>query len=258
MPKNRIAIYVRVSTEDQAVSGLGLAAQRDRCAAYVRAVGLDQDAAVEIFEDAGVSAKNTDRPALRRLVTQVPLRMISAVVVLKVDRLARSTLDVLKLVEVFDRFQVGFASVQEQLDTRTPTGRMVLTILAAVAQAEREAISERTKSAIATKLRQGFAHGYVPLGYVADRGRLVREPEEQETVAMILDLRDKGWSLRGICAQLKILGRTTKRGGTWGPQNVANVIRRAMLDEQTTSARPDPRTSHPTRAPRASTSLTSR
>lgn len=220
------AIYTRCSTADQASSGLGLAAQVERCRAYATAVGLDQDVRIQVFEDAGVSAKNTDRPALAELLRQVHARAVRVVIVLKTDRLARSTLDMLHMVETFDRYKVSFVSVTEQLDTRTPTGRMVLTILAAVAQAEREAIAERTKSAIAAKLRQGYAHGFVPLGYAEQGGRLVPQDNEQETVSIISELREAGWSLRAICAHLTLHGHRTKRGGKWGPQNVANVLAR--------------------------------
>ena len=221
-----VAVYVRVSTEEQALSGLGLAAQLDRCTAYARAVGLDERGPVEVFRDAGVSAKSTDRPALTELMQRVRARRVAAVIVLKVDRLARRTMDVLSLVEDFERYDVTFASVSEQLDTSTPTGRMVLTILAAVAQAEREAISERTRSAIAVKLRRGLAHGYAPLGHVAEQGKLVPIEDEQATLRVIAELRERGHSLRAICTELAVQGRRTKRGGAWGPQNVANVVRR--------------------------------
>lgn len=222
-----VAIYTRVSTSDQATSGLGLADQLERCRAYVRAQALDADAEVVVFTDAGVSAKNLDRPELARLMRLVEQKSVKAVVVLKTDRIARRTIDLLRLVEMFDRRSVAFASVRERLDTGTPMGRMVLTILGAVAQAEREAISERTKSAIATKLRQGFAHGWTPLGFANVHGRLVPDPDEQETVEMMVALRGLGLSLRAIAEELKAAGRVTKRGGSWGPQNIANVLRRA-------------------------------
>lgn len=222
-----IAVYLRVSTEEQAQSGLGLEAQLDRCTAYVRAVGLDAKGRVEVFRDAGVSAKTTDRPALIDMMRRVRARQVAAVVVLKVDRLARRTVDMLSMVDEFDRCGVSFASVSEQLDTATPTGRMVLTILAAVAQAEREAIAERTRIAVRTKIKRGFRHGYLPLGYTDNAGRLEPLDDEQATIRLILDFHDRGASLRTICAELKLLGRRTKRGGQWHPQNVANVIRRA-------------------------------
>lgn len=232
-----VAIYTRVSTDEQAASGLGLADQLDRCRAYVTAMRLDDGAEVREFTDAGVSAKSLDRPALAELLGLVERKLVRAVVVLKTDRIARKTLDLLTLVEVFDRHRVTFVSVREQLDTGSSTGRMVLTILGATAQAEREAIAERTRSAVRAKLRQGLVHGWVPLGYRAAAGRLVEDVEEQATVATILDLHNRGAPLRAIAAILTFEGRRTKRGGSWGPQNIANVVRRyAASDGQTRAA----------------------
>lgn len=231
-----VAVYRRVSTAEQAQSGLGLSDPLERCRAYVRAMGMDDDSEVRVFTDAGVSAKSLERPALGKLMELVEKGRVKSVVVLKTDRIARRTIDLLRLVELFDRRGVSFASVREQLDTSSSTGRLVLTILGAVAQAEREAIAERTKAAIAAKLRQGYAHGWCPLGWVNRDGRLIPDAEEQETISIIVELRELGLSLRAIAAELQDRGRTTKRGGRWGAQNIANVWSRHQAEAQLLAA----------------------
>ena len=89
---------------------------------------------------------------------------------------------------------------------------------------ERRRLSMRM--AVQRRINRGLVYGYVPLGYRNDEGRLVLDQAEMDTVALILSLRGAGLSLRAVARELTVAGRSTKRGGNWGPQNIANIERR--------------------------------
>lgn len=164
--------YVRVSTEDQAVNGVSLAAQKERVRAYCTAKGWTL---VSVVSDEGESAKSLDRPGLRSILNdrcdpgECP---IGAVVVLKLDRLTRSVVDLHALLAWFTRNEIALVAVEESLDTTTAAGRLMLNILTSVSQWEREAIGERTKTALRHLKAQGRRYsGKAPYGCVVSRNR---------------------------------------------------------------------------------------
>ena len=142
----RCAIYTRKSTSEGLDSDFNtLDAQREACEAYVKSQRAEGWVALDdSYDDGGFTGSNTERPALRRLLTDIENGRVDCVVVYKVDRLSRSLLDFAKLMEVFDRQQVSFVSVTQQFNTGTSMGRLVLNVLLSFAQFEREIISERT------------------------------------------------------------------------------------------------------------------
>ncbi len=221
-----VAVYVRVSTEEQAESGLGLADQQQRAEALVMALGLSDGMPVEMFSDAGYSGSSTRRPALEALRARVRRREVAVVAVLKLDRLTRSLRDLLELVEELDRAGASLVSVCERVDTGSPAGRLMLSVLGAVAEWEREAIAERTRAACRVKRAQGKAHGWAPLGARAVDGRLERDEAEAEAVALIRRRAAEGASLRTIAAELAEGGHHTKRGGRWHASTVRAVLER--------------------------------
>ena len=222
-----VARYTRCSTEEQAASGLGLADQDTRTAAYVAALGLAEGGAVELYTDAGESAGTLSRPALDALRAQVRRREVSAIVVLKLDRLTRSLRDLLALVDECARYGVALHSVTERIDTASAAGRMMLSMLGAVAEWEREQIRDRTRDAVATKRANGLAHGFPRLGERIVSGRLEAVAAEVATVDRIMRRRAEGASLRAIAGELDQDGVHTKRGGAWRACTVAKVIARA-------------------------------
>lgn len=158
--------YSRVSSEEQAQHGISIDAQRTILEGYAAMTG----STLEIYEDAGFSGKNTQRPALQRLLARCRQGGVSAVVVWKLDRLSRSLRDTLSIIEdVFQPAGITLVSVTESIDTSTPSGRMMLNLLASFAQLEREQDSDRVVMA-----HKHLAHdckylgGHVPLGYVID------------------------------------------------------------------------------------------
>ena len=228
----RVTAYCRCSTEGQAEEGITLEAQREKLQHYAALYGV---ALVAIHVDAGLSAKTLARPGLQAALADLEHGRAEGLVVVKLDRLTRSVRDLGYLVDRF--FADGrwaLLSVNEQIDTRSAAGRLMLHILGSVSQWEREACGERTRDALAHLKAQGVRLGGAALGWTrmldvdVDGHRVVRVlNEEQATIERIVELRRQGQTLRQIAAILLVEGRRTKRGGRWQAQTVANVLSRA-------------------------------
>jgi DNA invertase Pin-like site-specific DNA recombinase len=220
--------YIRVSTEDQAREGVSLDNQRAKIQAYCNLKDLDL---IEIIEDAGVSAKNLNRLGVKKAIEMARKKQVGAVVVYKLDRMFRSTVDALETTQKFDKWGVSFHSIQETLDTQSAMGRFFFTLIAALAEMERGIIAERTRTALQHKKANGEkTGGDVPYGYdVDDSGCLVENEAEQKAIRLIHRLKGKGYSLRAICRELKKEGYKTKTGKpTWNPKTVSMIIKRAV------------------------------
>src|ERR1022692_1496167 len=180
--------YVRVSTDKQADRGVSLEAQAEkiRAMAVVHSVAL-----AEIIVDGGESAKSLNRPGMARLLAMVDAGEVRTVIIAKLDRLTRSVKDLCTLLERFERRGVALVSVAESLDTSSAAGRLVLNIMTAVSQWEREAIGERTRDAMRHKRSNGERVGNIPYGYrlAADGRHLEEDPTEQTALAEIRRLR---------------------------------------------------------------------
>ena len=219
--------YVRVSTDRQAEHGVSLDAQdaKNRAMAIVQGVSL-----LEVIIDGGESAKSLNRPGLRRLLSLVNNGDVQAVIVAKLDRLTRSVKDLCGLLELFEKKNVALVSVAESLDTGTAAGRLVITIMGAVSQWEREAIGERTRDALRHKRSKGERVGNIQFGYrlAADGKHLEVDAAEDAILAEIRQLRKHGGTLRGIAASLN--GRTwrTRRGTAWRHEHIARIINQAV------------------------------
>jgi site-specific DNA recombinase len=164
-----------------------LDAQRDACEAYIRSQkGAGWVALPEIYNDGGISGGTMDRPALRRLLSDIGAGRVDTVVVYKVDRLTRALRDFAKIVDAFDAKSVSFVSVTQQFNTTTSMGRLTLNMLLSFAQFEREVTGERIRDKIAASKQKGmWMGGLPPLGYdVADR-KLVVNATEADTVRHI-------------------------------------------------------------------------
>lgn len=220
MSTTRAVAYVRVSTDKQADQGVSLEAQEAKVRAYASLYDLEL---VEVVVDAGASAKTLDRPGLARVLSMVKRGEVDAVVVLKLDRLTRSVADLGLLVERYFS-KAALLSVSEQIDTRTAGGRLVLNVLASVAQWEREAIGERTSTALQHKKSKGERVGAVPYGYAlaADGVSLVAVDAEQAVIAEARTLRAAGLSLRAVAAELDRRGFVARTGRPF----IAEQVRR--------------------------------
>jgi DNA invertase Pin-like site-specific DNA recombinase len=227
--------YVRVSTEEQAREGISLDAQETRLRAYCTAKEIEL---LEVVRDEGLSGKDLKRPGLGRLVAACQEGDVEGVVVTKLDRLTRRTRDLLFLVEdIFQVHQVALHSLYETIDTSTASGRFFLRIMGALAEMERELISERTVAALAHKKANGERLGAVPLGFRLGNGNgLEPVPEELVSVRRLLGLWRVGWSYRRIADKLNEEGLQTQRGGRWYHTTVAKVVRRQAEYEEVLGA----------------------
>jgi DNA invertase Pin-like site-specific DNA recombinase len=216
--------YVRVSTDRQAEQGVSLEAQEAKIRAMATVQGADL---VDVIVDGGESAKSLNRPGLQRLLGLVNSGKIEAVIVAKLDRLTRSVKDLCGLLELFEKRKVALISVAESLDTGSAAGRLVITIMGAVSQWEREAIGERTRDALNHKRGNGERVGNIEFGYrlAADGVHLEAEPVEQAALAAIRKLRSGGHSLRAVAQTLNQRGYRTRRSTPWRLESVVRVIK---------------------------------
>jgi DNA invertase Pin-like site-specific DNA recombinase len=221
--------YVRVSTEEQAREGLSLDAQREQLASYAQMRGLEL---VEVIADEGVSAGKPihTRPAGARLIERLERGEASAVIAYKLDRLFRHTLDCLQVIERWHERGVALHLVDmggQAIDTSSAMGRFFLTVMAGVAEMERNLIRERITLAMRYKVDRGEFTGVAPLGFRpdADNKLLIADDAEQAVVAHILALRAQGRSIRAITAALNEDGWPA-RGKRWHKTSVERLLRR--------------------------------
>jgi site-specific DNA recombinase len=224
----RALAYLRVSSEDQ-IEGVSLAAQEERIRGYAIAKGLELDAVVR---DEGASGKTLERPGMRKIIARCETGTVGAVIVMKLDRLTRRTRDLLHLVEdLFLARGVELHSVSESLDTSTPHGRFVLTLLGSLAQLERETIVARTRGALAWKREHGQPTSHAPLGFrsAGKRKPMLPVPAELRVVRRIFDLWERGGTYLGISRNLNAEHVRTKRGGRWYAATVRQIIQHRDL-----------------------------
>ena len=216
--------YVRVSTDKQAERGISLEAQAEK----IKAMAVVHSSKLaEIIVDGGESAKSLNRPGMARLLAMVDAGEVQTVIIAKLDRLTRSVKDLCTLLERFERRGVALVSVAESLDTSSAAGRLVLNIMTAVSQWEREAIGERTRDAMRHKRSNGERVGNIPYGFrlAADGRHLEQDPGEQTVLAEIRRFRREGTTLRGIAAALNHRALQTRRGTAWRLESVARALK---------------------------------
>jgi DNA invertase Pin-like site-specific DNA recombinase len=225
--------YIRVSTEEQSSEGHSLESQRARIAAYC---GLYGHEVVELVEDAGYSAKSMDRPGMHRVLAAVKAREVEGVVVVRLDRLTRRMTDLIDYVRLCEETSngrgrarspaVALMSVEEQLDTSTPAGIMLLHLLGTLAEWERGMIGQRVRETMKSMRRRGLRTGSVPHGFrlAADGKALEPDPSEQAAVQLARSLRADGLSLRAIGRALEAQGHANKAGGRWAPTSVKYLL----------------------------------
>ena len=207
------AIYTRKSSEEGLEQDFNsLDAQRESCEAFILSQKHEGWIALpEMYDDGGVSGATMERPALKRLLSDIGAGRIVTVVVYKVDRLTRSLGDFAKIVEVFDERCVSFVSVTQAFNTTTLMGRLTLNMLLSFAQFEREVTGERIRDKIAASKKKGmWMGGNVPLGYdVKDRKLLINEAEA-ETVRHIYRRYAELGSVRALKDELDQDGIVSK------------------------------------------------
>jgi site-specific DNA recombinase len=217
----RVAIYTRVSTEDQAKEGFSLANQLARLKAYAEA--RDWTLAKKYVDD-GHSGRSTNRPAYQRMMQQKD--EWDVLLVLKMDRIHRNSKNFMEMMEDLNEWGKEFASMSESLDTSTAMGRFVMDIIQRIAQLESEQIGERVYWGMSQKAKDGAGRlGFQPpYGYAFQDGRFVIVPQEAEIVERIYEQFLGGTSMHAIADGLQEDDVPTKHGGKWARQTIAKIL----------------------------------
>jgi DNA invertase Pin-like site-specific DNA recombinase len=214
--------YCRVSTEDQSVHGHSLPAQEQKIRQYADLYGMQIS---EIVTDAGISAKNFNRPGIQSILTMIRKKEVQAVIVAKLDRLTRNVRDLADIVELCNKTDTALISVNEHIDTGTAAGRMILNMLGVISQWEREAIGERTSASLQYKKQSGKKYNCnVIYGYTEQDGNLVPDETEQNNITLMIHLRDQGLSFKVIAERLNSMNIQSRSGNNWHSEQVRRVI----------------------------------
>ena len=218
----RAALYIRVSTLEQAQEGYSIGEQKERLIAYCKAKDW---VIAEIYIDGGYTGSNIDRPGIQKLIRETD--NFDLILVYKLDRLSRSQRDTLYLIEeVFMPKGVDFISMQESFDTSTPFGKAMIGLLAVFAQLEREQIKERTWMGRIARAKTGLHHGggYTPIGYIYYSCKLLVDPYEAKQVKKIFDWYLAGLSFKAIAERLQKEGYTNKYSSYNSHVSVGNIL----------------------------------
>jgi DNA invertase Pin-like site-specific DNA recombinase len=204
----RVALYARVSTTNH---GQDVTVQTRELEQFFKARGWQM---VDTYVDSGVSGAKDSRPELNRLMADAHKRRFDVVAVWKFDRFARSVSHLLRALETFDALGIAFVSLSESLDTSTPAGKLVFTVLGAVAELERSLIAER--------VRAGLRHAI-------SKGKKLGRPRRALDASQIARLRAQGCGWKAIARELDC--------------GVSTVLRVAQIASQPGSKIPGPQSS---------------
>jgi DNA invertase Pin-like site-specific DNA recombinase len=182
MKNKSVAIYARVSTDKQKVD-MQISDLRE----YVKRAGWT---IYREFIDQGYTGKNISRPAFKEMIDEARQRKFGTLLVWKLDRLGRSLKDLINTLDELGSLGIDFISYDNKIDTSTPTGKLVFQVIGAVAEFERDIISERVKAGLNNAKRKGK--------------RLGRPPIAPYAIQKAKDLREKGLSYRAIGKRLQI------------------------------------------------------
>jgi site-specific DNA recombinase len=224
----RAVLYVRVSSEEQ-VEGYSIDGQKAHLVGFAQGLGY---VVTDAYVDAGISGKDIDhRPALLRLLADARAGKFDVVLVWKTNRLSRRLKDLLVILEALDDAGVAFRSATEpQNETATPAGKLMMQMLGAIGEFERNTIIDNVKMGMRQRSRQGHWSGSEPLGYRwADgpdgRGRVLEVvPEKAAVVRTIFKLYAGGKGLKAVANALNHAGHRTKRGCCFSSLSVSHII----------------------------------
>jgi len=221
-------IYVRVSTEEQVKEGYSIRGQEQKLKDYAR---IKDWQIYDVYIDEGISGKNiTERPEINRLIEDVKSGRVKNVLVFKIDRLTRSTSDLIYLVDLFNEHDCAFNSLMESIDTQTASGRMFLKIIGIFAEFERENIAERIILGRERKVNEGYTlcSHTASFGYDRPKGQKIQSIHEGEAqvVREIFDWYvNQGVNIHQIARRLNLRGTPTKHESKWTTNGVRNVLK---------------------------------
>lgn len=222
-----IAIYARQSVEK--IDSISIATQIDECKRK-----LPSGSKYEVYRDEGVSGKNTDRPEFQRMMKDIRKGEVNKVISYKFDRVTRSLVDFVKIVEEFDRLGVSFISCKEDFDASGPIGKASMNLLAVFAQFERETTQQRVVDAYKSRSKKGyFMGGPVPFGFDREKiyidgiktSKFIEKREESEIVKLLYNSYvDPKTSLGDLIKLISELG-VKRRGNDWARARISDILK---------------------------------
>lgn len=223
--QNRVAIYIRVSTTHQ-IDKDSIPMQRNDLVSYARLMLNTDD--YTIFEDAGYSGKNTDRPNFQKMMSQIRSGAFTHLLVWKIDRISRNLLDFSSMYKELKELGVVFVSKNEQFDTSTAMGEAMLKIILVFAELERNMTSERVSATMISRASNGqWNGGRVPFGYDYDYENKTFSINKQESEVVKL-IHDKYEEMQSLVQEARYLNEhnfTTREGNEWSPVTLLIILR---------------------------------
>lgn len=232
----RVAIYARVSTDEQAEHGYSIDAQLDTLRNYCK---LYNKQIIGEYVDRGVSGKSMKgRYELQQLLKDAEGELFDEVIVWKINRMARKNIDLLQIVDLLDKNNIAFRSFSENFETETPMGRFALQMMGAVGELERNTIVDNVKMGHKQRAKTGSHNGKVPLGYRVVKGSAEGRGKNTEVVIVeveamlvrkIFELYASGKGLKSIANSLNKEGYTTKANGPFSTCSIRDLLDNPMF-----------------------------
>jgi len=224
--------YVRVSTQEQSTHGVSLAAQEEQLRAYCSLARLE---VVAMIREEGISGAKSlrARPGGAELMALVTSKQAGHIVALKLDRLFRDAADALQESRAWDKAGIALHLVDmggQSLNTASAMGRFFLSMMAGMAELERNLISERTCVALAHKKAHKEAYAPTPYGFDREGNSLKENERELQVVALVKEMRTQGWSFRKIAGALNEQEIPAKQGGRWHPGTIKYLVENTLYD----------------------------
>lgn len=217
----RVAIYARVSTEEQAEDGFSIEGQIKSLTDYCIRNNWE---VLGVYKDEGLSGKSLARPNLQRMLKECTNGSVDMVMVWKVSRLSRKQLDFLNVIELLNQNDVAFFSLMENIDASTPTGKAMLQMMGTFAELERNQIVENVKMGMNQRAREGLWNGGAILGYASVDGRLAIVEEEALVVRRIFEHYAEGKGYKAIVNILNHQGFKTKKNKSFSMDSVKRIV----------------------------------